>query len=110
MTGTFDLLLSRYGQSVTLTPRASGQPVALRAFLQPILTKQEDLPIAPSPLGAVSSERWLYLGSGSQPLAPGDQVDAEGLSLVIQEARTVFWQDQPFYQRALLRKRKEAAV
>ena len=110
MTGTFDLLLSRYGQSVTLTPRASGQPIALRAFLQPILTKQEDLPIAPSPLGAVSSERWLYLGSGSQPLAPGDQVDTEGLALVIQAARTVVWQDQPFYQRAMLRKRKEAAV
>ena len=34
MTGTFDLLLSRYGQKVTLTPRATGQPVALRAFLQ----------------------------------------------------------------------------
>lgn len=109
MTGTFDLLLSRYGQKVTLTPRATGQPVALRAFLQPILQKQEDLPIAPSPLGAVSRERWLYLGSGGQPLAPGDQVDAEGLSLIIQEARTIFWQDQPFYQRAQLRKRKEAA-
>ena len=43
MTGTFDLLLSRYGQSVTLTP-AAGEGTALRAFVQPILRREEDLP------------------------------------------------------------------
>ena len=109
MTGTFDLLLSRYGQSVTLTPAATGADMALQAFVQPILKREEDLPLVPSPLGAVSTERWLYLGGGNQPLSPGDRVDTGALALVVQEARTVYWRDQPLYQWAILRRRKEAA-
>ena len=109
MTGSFDQLLSRYGQSVTLTPRATGEPVALRAFLQPILKQREAPPFSPSPLGAVGTKQWLYLGSGSQPLAAGDAVDTDTLSLVVQEARSVLWRDQSVYRWALLRQRKEAA-
>ena len=109
MSGPFDNLLSRYGQSITLTPASTGEGKALRAFVQPILRREEGLPLAPSPLGAVSTERWLYLGSGGQPLSPGDQVDTGNLSLTVQEARTIFWQDRPFYQWAILRRRKEAA-
>lgn len=109
MTGSFDQLLSRYGQSVTLTPRASGEPVSLRAFLQPVLRQQEALPFSPSPLGAVSTQQWLYLGSGRQSLAPGDLVDMTGLALIVQESRAVLWRDQIVYRWALLRQRKEAA-
>ena len=69
MTGSFDQLLSRYGQSVTLTPRGSGDPISLQAFLQPVLRQQEALPFSPSPLGAVSTKQWLYLGSGRLPLS-----------------------------------------
>ena len=109
MTGSFDQLLSRYGQSVTLTPRASGDPISLRAFLQPVLRQQEALPFSPSPLGAVSTKQWLYLGSGRQPLSAGDAVDTPELSLIVQEARAMLWRDQVVYRWALLRQRKEAA-
>ena len=105
MTGSFDQLLSRYGQSVTLTPRASGDPISLRA----VLRQQEALPFSPSPLGAVSTKQWLYLGSGRQPLSAGDAVDTPELSLIVQEARAVLWRDQVVYRWALLRQRKEAA-
>ena len=67
------------------------------------------LPLAASPLGAVSRERWLYLGGGGQPLTPGDRVDTGELALVVQEAGTVFWRDEALYQRAILRRRREAA-
>lgn len=109
MTGSFDRLLARFGQSVTLTPGDPGPSLALRAFLQPILKRREALPVTPSPLGAVSQKRWLYLGAGGQALAPGDRVDAGELSLVVQEAHIVYWRDEPFYRWAILRERKEAA-
>ena len=109
MTGTFQRLMDRYGQTVTHTPGTSGEAVTLRAFLQPLLQRRQEPPAAATPLGAVSEKRWLYLGPASRAVAEGDQVDAEGLSLVVQEARAVYWRDQPFYYWALLRRRKEAA-
>lgn len=109
MRGSFDQLLCRFGQTVTLTPKASGVPQTLHAFLQPILKRREALPITPSPLGAVSQKRWLYLGSSSQPLASGDTITGEELELVIQETQTVYWRDEPLYRWAILRERKEAA-
>lgn len=109
MKSSFDQLLTRFGQDITLTPRSTGEPLTLRAFLQPILKRREELPITPSPLGAVSQKRWLYLGSAGQPLATGDRVDLDTLALVVQEERTIYWQDTPLYRWAILRERKEAA-
>ena len=54
MKSSFDQLLTRFGQDITLTPRSTGEPLTLRAFLQPILKRREELPITPSPLGAIS--------------------------------------------------------
>ena len=79
MTGSFDRLLARFGQSVTLTPGDPGPSLALRAFLQPILKRREALPVTPSPLGAVSQKRWLYLGAGDQALDTLHRVMLEGL-------------------------------
>lgn len=109
MRSAFEGLLSRYGQSVTLICAATGESKALRAFVQLLPRREEHLPLAASPLGAVSRERWLYLGGGGQPLAPGDRVDTGELALVVQEAGTVFWRDEALYQRAILRRRREAA-
>ena len=41
MTGTFQRLMDRYGQTVTHTPGTSGEAVTLRAFLQPLLQREE---------------------------------------------------------------------
>lgn len=103
-------LLERYGQKALLTRREGGDAIALRAFVQPLLRQKEELPLTPTPLGAASGQRWLYIGSGRQPIAPGDQLDCGGLRLVAQESCPVRWQEEVFYWRAVLRPRREAAV
>ena len=51
MRSAFEGLLSRYGQSVTLTCAATGKSKALRAFVQLLPRREEQLPLAASPLG-----------------------------------------------------------
>lgn len=98
--------MGRFGQTVTLTRRGQ-EPQQARVFLQPVLKRREDLPIAAIPLGAVSVQRWLYVGG--RELAPGDRVAWGELRLAVQEARAVVWQDGPLYYWAMLRREKEAA-
>ena len=110
MRARLDALLEQYGQNAVLTRREDGQTIPLRAFVQPVLRQREDLPLTPTPLGAASGQRWLYVGCGAQPLALGDWVDCGEWKLAVQEASAVYWQDEVFYWRAVLRPRKEAAV
>lgn len=106
MRARFEALLERYGQAVRLEKDGSD----LRAFVQPVLKRREEPPVAPTPLGAVSGERWLYIGRGAVPLTPGDRLECGGRLLVVQEAQRVFWQEEAFYCWALLRPGKEAAL
>lgn len=106
MTAAFDRLRRRYGQSVTLTPRNGGEPLRMRAFLQPILRRREDGGTAVTPLGGVDEERWLYLGPGGTEVSLGDRVDYRELELVVQQARPVFAEDALVYWWATLRRRK----
>lgn len=110
MKARFEGLLERYGQEAALTPREGGGAVPLRAFVQPVLRKREELPLTVTPLGAASGQRWLYIGSGGQPLAPGDRLDWAGRSLAVQEACAVYWREAPLYWRAILRPGREAAL
>ena len=103
-------ILARYGQDAVLTDRETGGERRVRAFVQPVLKKREDLPAQATALGAVSRERWLYIGVGSQSLRAGDGVACGGLRLVVQEARSVPWGGGTLYWWALLRKEKEKAV
>lgn len=98
--------MARFGQTVTITRRGQ-EPRETRAFLQPDLKRREALPVAVTPLGAVSAQRWMYLGS--LELAPGDRAAWGGLRLAVQEARAVGWQDEILYYWAVLRPEKEAA-
>lgn len=100
-------LLDRYGQTVTVAPRGGEEPVEAKAFLQPLRKNREDLPIVPSPLGAVSRQRWLYIGRGCLPLSPGDAVEWKGMALVAQETQEVAIGDEILYLRAVLRPEKE---
>lgn len=101
-------MMGQYGQTVTLKRRGQ-EPRETRAFLQPDLKRREALPLTATPLGAVSVQRWRYLGPRDRELAPGDRVAWGGLRLVVQEARAVGWRDETFYQWAVLRPEKEAA-
>lgn len=103
-------LMETCGQSVTLTRLETGDTVPLRAFLQPILKRREALPAAPTPLGAVSSQRWLYIGSGRQEISPGDRAACGAERLVVQEARPIRWGDEVLYYWAVLRQERRNAA
>ncbi len=102
-----DTILSRHGQSMTLRSRETGETREIKAFLQPILKKQEHPPISATPLGAVSRQRWLYLGSSQILIAPGDQIRQKELTLIVQETRDIFLGDKLLYRWALLQPAKE---
>ena len=98
-----------YGQTVTLVSRKSGEETAFAAFLQPVLKEREVPPVAATPLGAVSSKRWLYVGPAGRDIRPGDRLRSDGLRLVAQEAETVYFRNEAVYRRAVLQREKEAA-
>lgn len=99
-------ILSRNGQLLTLT-KINGETAVVRAFLQPIRKKQEDAPIAVTPLGSVSQQRWLYIGSSENEILSGDRVDCHDLALQVQEVQAVYLGSNILYYRALLHPRKE---
>ena len=110
MTGQLESILARYGQNVTLEKHDTGEKQEIQAFLQPLLKKQEQPPVAVTPLGAVSEQRWLYLGSRHVAIVPGDRIQQGETRLAVQEARGVFLGTALLYHWALLQPEKEAAV
>ena len=103
-------IMERYGQTVALVPRNGGDAQEIRAFLQPILKKQEEPQVAVTPLGPVSEQRWLYIGPASVEVSVGDRMACGKARLVVQEMRPVYWRDEVLYRWAMLRQEKEAAV
>lgn len=94
-------ILARYGQRVTV--RHGGGETAARAFLQPILEKNQDQ-LVPTPLGGRREERFLYLGCPEVPLAAGESlVDWAGRSFGVWSARQVFAGREPSHWWAVLR-------
>lgn len=110
MRARLEQAMDRYGQTAALFPRDGGPARALRAFLQPLLRERQEPPAAVTPLGPVSEQRWLYIGRAAAAIAPGDRVAWDGRRLTVQEVQNVYWQDEVLYQRAILRREKEAAV
>lgn len=102
-------IIARHGQPLTLVRRSTGQALGLHAFLQPLLREREALPVHATPLGAVSRQRWLYIGPPEPAPAPGDRLALDGLRLAAQEVQAVRWRDQVLYCRCVLRREKEAA-
>ncbi len=103
----FANLASRYGQSLILH-RDGGEPAAFRAFLQKKRPPLAAPPLSPTPLGAVSEERWTCFSP--QALSPGDRIGFGSLLLVVQEAHTHYLGDEAVYCLATLQRRKEAAT
>lgn len=109
MRAQWEQCLARFGQLVRLIRKMDGDSLEIRAFVQPVRKEREVLPAAASPLGAVSRQRWLYLGSAEYEIAPGDTVELDATRLVAQETQMVYWAEKPLYFRAILRREKEAA-
>ena len=99
----FKRLLARWGQRAAL----NGAEATL--FLQPADGGRKTLPITATPLGAVSSERWIGWSDGDTPLVPGDEVRFAQWTLVVQQAQPFHLGDTAVYYRAVLRRRKEEA-
>ena len=102
-------IMRTHGQDVTLVRRESGEEIAVLAFLQPLLKEREDLPVTATPLGAVSGQRWLYIGPAEQWFEPGDELRFDGSRFVAQEAMTICFRREALYFRAVLRQKKEKA-
>ena len=110
MRSRLEQAMERYGQTVMLIRREAGEAMTVGAFLQPILKKQEAPPVAVTPLGPVSEQRWLYIGRADVEILLGDRIVCGDLRLVVQETQFVYWQDEVLYRRAILRREKEAAA
>ena len=89
--GVLQGLLDRYGQAVTVLGGSAQEPVAGRAFLQPILDRREDWKQRrPSPLGLARKDRFLYLGEPDLPLSMGDRVSCLGVDYEVQAAQPIW--------------------
>lgn len=110
MTRHWETILARHGQQVVLTRRGSSESTTLYAFLQPILKQRQQPPAAVTPLGAVSEQRWLYLGSARTAIAPGDHIQTEALRLTVQEVQGIYMDREFLYYWALLRPEREAVT
>lgn len=94
-------ILARFGQEVALSA-PEGEPVAVRAFVQPILDRQPQL--VPSPLGERREERWLYLGPPENALTAGETAAVwNGRKFSVETARQVWAGSAPSHWWAVLR-------
>ena len=82
-------ILARYGQSVTVGTQAKDDAVTVRAFLQPVLDKNQAQSV-PSPLGLRREDRFLYLGPTHVPLTAFESlVTWQGQVYEVQSAHPV---------------------
>lgn len=110
MRARLEQIMDRYGQTVTLFPRRGGEALETRAFLQPLLKGRDEPPVAVTPLGPVSSQRWLCIGRAGVEVLPGDRMTYGELELTVQEVQTVSWRSEALYRRSILRRTKEEAL
>ncbi len=103
-------IMEQYGQTVTLIPNGGGEALQIKAFLQPVLKEQTEPPVAVTPLGAVSEQRWRYIGPAGTDILAGDRIRCGKMQLTVQEVRSIYWQNETLYRQAVLRREKEAAV
>ena len=102
-------IMRTHGQELTLVRRKDGSETSIPAFLQPLLKERTEPPVTVTPLGAVSDQRWLYIGPAAQGFEPGDEVRFNGECFAAQEAMTICFRREALYFRAVLRRKREAA-
>ena len=86
MKAEWNAVLARYGQNVTV--RTGEESVQVKAFMQNVLDREEQL--VPSALGLRREERVLYLGPAGTVLNPmGSIVTWNGADYDVRSARDV---------------------
>ena len=105
-----DDMILRYGQQMRLLRRGNDEELEVTAFVQPQLKKQLHAPVSVTPLGAVSTQRWIYIGPGEVELHPGDSLGLDTTVWEVQETHPVCCGKEILYRWALLRPGKETAL
>jgi len=98
-------ILSRHGQLVVL--RLADGDASTRAFLQPIVTRNEHVPETVTELGSLDDRLWLYLGKSA--VQPGDRILWNDTEFCVRSSRPYYIGDQLIYWWASLEQAKEAA-
>lgn len=84
----FARILARYGQDVMVYTEAVPTGTSLRAFFQPMRDKGT-VQTAPSPLGEVKQDRFLYLGPAETALDDTACVEVQGEVYRVESAHPV---------------------
>ena len=99
-------VLRRYGQAVTV--HLAGGDAVVRAFLQPVTGRGEQVPSEMTGLGAVDGRLWLYLGQTA--VEPGDRMTWDGVTYRVHSSRPWSVGETRIYWWAALERAKEAAT
>jgi len=97
-------ILRRFGQQVILRPDRDA--LTVRAFLQPVIRRDEQMPETMMELGSIDGRLWLYLGT--EEAADGDILDWNGLEFRVRSSRPWYVGDELLYWWASLERAKEA--
>ena len=91
MSGTFETLLAKYGQSVKLC-RHEGETETIQAFLQSVTERRETWrQTEPAPMGTVRKDRFLCLAGADTPLEnlENGYLEWRGLRLKVSAAQPI---------------------
>lgn len=105
MTDLVREILERYGQEVTVL--SGGEEAAVRAFVQPVAERGEQVPSAVTALGWTDGRLWLYLGR--RELAAGDLLRWRGMTLRVRSCRPYYIGEELSHFWAALEPEREAA-
>ena len=105
MTGRWERILSRYGQTVTLYRQGQEEGTVCRAILQPVREKRSDFfQRQPARLGLVRQERWICLGGPDMALDElgGGYIAWGEQTFTVRSAQPVYLGDELVYWWGLL--------
>jgi len=98
-------ILSRYGQMVMI--HLSEGDVETKAFLQPVTSRNEQMPEEMTGIGSVDGRLWLYLGQTA--VDAGDRLVWNGTEFRVRSSRPYQIGETVLYWWAVLERAKEAA-
>lgn len=97
-------VLARYGQEAVI--RTAEGDVPVRAFLQPVTERREQVPGAVTGIGWIDERLWLYLGQAE--VAEGDTVLWNGVPFRVRSSRPYYIGETLTHWWAALEREKEA--
>lgn len=96
--------VERFGQTVLICSE-EGEERAVKAFLQPIIQRDESLPGDFTSAGWVDSRLWRYIGR--EELREGERLLWQGLIFRVRSCRAVFFREALCHWQASLEREKE---